>query len=455
MRLLYHNHYQWSSLGFVVWIHITTLLFFVSSSLTSQKVLALSSPPRQSQHQTREMPSKNNENQNNKQRIVMVTGANGYVASHIVKDLLSKGHVVHACVRDATNLDSVDHLQQLEGATEERLKFFSTGDLANANSTTKPFDVPMTGCTAVIHAATPLSSSNSKARNNNKNNGETHIYQPAMTSTKELLDCIGRHSSTVQCLVLTSSMSAVAPKPEPPIKDESCWSDPAEQKQQGNWYGCTKTFQESMCRDWYHDAVSKGMISSDFVYAAICPTMVLGPSLRRPSSSCNPKLDGVGGTMGTLQKWLQEGVGTSYSDSLSGKNDDSDGGNVKILPNDSMSFVHVEDCAKVHTSILNIMDHGQPQDRKITNEHHRYMCVVESLHWNDIMILLQELYSELPPYKAYDDGGRGGDGNDSPPTKVKPTQFSLQNLISLQIPLRSTKETLLDSIQYLKEIDAL
>ena len=43
----------------------------------------------------------------------MVTGTNGYLGSHIVKDLLLSGHMVHACVRDATRKERVEHLLDL------------------------------------------------------------------------------------------------------------------------------------------------------------------------------------------------------------------------------------------------------------------------------------------------------------------------------------------------------
>jgi len=335
---------------------------------------------------------------------VMVTGANGFLASHIVKELLSSGHTVHACVRDATRESSVEHLEALPGASD-RLKLFSTGDLSEVTS--DMFDAPMKHCNAVMHAATPLS-----VKFGAGHNGQTDIYEPAMKSTQELLHCLERHTDSVKCLVLTSSMAAVAPRPEPPVKDESHWSDPDAQKARNNWYGCTKTSQEQLVRNWVKKARAEGKIDPDFVYAAICPTMVIGPVLKEID---NPET--VSGTMGSLQKWLQ--------------------GSRSQAPNDSMSFIHVQDCAKMHTRILEL------SASEITAEQ-RYMSLVESLHWNDILKLFKELHPKLPDYQPYQ-------GDDM----AKPTKFNLDNMKSLQVPYKNTRETLKDSIEYLMQIGAL
>lgn len=61
---------------------------------------------------------------------VLVTGANGYLASHICRELLSRGYEVRACVRDKDNPSSVEHLRLLE-STGSSLKLFSTGDMAD------------------------------------------------------------------------------------------------------------------------------------------------------------------------------------------------------------------------------------------------------------------------------------------------------------------------------------
>ena len=347
-------------------------------------------------------------NSNMASKTVMVTGANGFLASYIVKDLLASGHTVHACVRDAGRECSVNHLKSLPGA-RDRLKLFSTGDLSSAKGDTKPFDPPMKSCHAVMHTATPI---NVKF---GENDGEKDIYQPAMTSTEEILRCLGRNADTVKCLVLTSSMAAVAPRPEPAIKDESHWSDPKDQRARKNWYGTTKTSQELLVRDFVRQAKSKGTLSEDFVFAALCPTMVIGPLLRPPDK---PNVD-VGGTMGSLQKWLR--------------------GSKSIVPNDSMSFIHVEDCAKMHTRILELAASD-------INPHQRYMALIESLHWNNIIKLMKELHPDLPPYTEYD-------GSDGP--LVRPTKFNLDNMKSLGVPYKTTQEAMADSIKYLKEIGAL
>lgn len=338
-------------------------------------------------------------------RTVMVTGANGYLASYIVKDLLESGHTVHACVRDVSRESSIRHLRAfIPGGNNDQLQFFSTGNLEDATSKTQPFDGPMKSCDAVMHLATPLN-----VKFGADYDGEKDIYKPAMTSTQELLDCVKRNADTVQCFVLTSSMSAMAPRPEPALKDESQWSDAKEQQSRDNWYGATKTAQEQLVRDWIQQAKSNGVLSPDFVYAAICPTMVIGPILQGLNSSPS-------GTMGILQKWLQGGKSE--------------------VPNDSMSFIHAEDCAKMHTRVLEC-------SADQIHSHQRYMSLIESLHWNDIMKLMKEVHPGLPAYVEYTD-----DNSNEP--LVTPTRFNFEAMHSLGVQVRTTQDAVADSVRYLK-----
>jgi cinnamoyl-CoA reductase len=330
----------------------------------------------------------------------MVTGANGFIASYIVKQLLEKGYKVRGCVRDASKPEKVNHLLNLPNANEN-LVLFSTGDLA----ATKPgcFDTPMSGCDAVFHAATSLYYNLDMSA---PDAGENLIYKPAMASTHELLDCISRKSDTVRSLILTSSMASLAPRPEPKIKDESHWSDPEELKARGSWYSATKTLQEKLVQDWVELQKQKGSLSKDFKYCSICPTVVMGPVL-------NADADATSGTTGFLLGLFE--------------------GARREAPNDSMSFIHVEDCARMHTNALDIPEASG-----------RYMCLVESWHWNEIYEKMGELYPLMPNVKPYE-------GRD----KVVPTKFDLVKMGTLGVKVRSIEQILKDSLSYLQAKGAL
>ena len=74
----------------------------------------------------------------------------------------------------------------------------------------------------------------------------------------------------------------------------------------------------------------------------------------------------------------------------------------------------------------------------------RYMSLIESWHWNDIAAELKRLNPAMPAMKLYD-------GDDI----VTPTKFNLDKMNSLGIKTKSVRETLEDSVAYLKEVGAL
>ena len=305
---------------------------------------------------------------------VCVTGAGGFIASHVVSQLLGKGYAVHGTVRDPQDPKNA-HLLSLSGA-EERLKLFAA-DLSDQDA----FDAPIAGCFAVIHMATSVLLGS--------DDGKKQIFDPGMKGMQSVLDSVEK-AGTVKSFVLTSSMSAVAPQPEPSVKSEEHWSDPDAQKAKNNWYGATKTCQEKLL--W--DTVAKGV---SYRAVAINPTGVFGPMLQ----------PGINGTMGWLAS-LCKGSKTQAG-------------------NDSMSFVDVRDCAAMH--VAGVENPGASG---------RYMCVVESLHWNDIFKVLEELCPSMPRVAPCDG------------EPIKPTQFDLAKMHSLGVKIRDVKTILRDALEDLK-----
>ncbi|CAD6224385.1 unnamed protein product [Miscanthus lutarioriparius] len=81
--------------------------------------------------------------------VVCVTGAGGYIASWLVKLLLSRGYVVHATVRDPRDPKNA-HLGRLEGASEN-LRLFKA-DVLDQNA----LAAAVSGCQGVFHLACPV-----------------------------------------------------------------------------------------------------------------------------------------------------------------------------------------------------------------------------------------------------------------------------------------------------------
>jgi dihydroflavonol-4-reductase len=126
-------------------------------------------------------------------KTVAVTGASGFVGSHVVRVLLEAGHWVRATVRDAEDRAKTSHLQALPGA--ERLSFYSA-DLRHEGS----FDRALSGCDWLCHTASPVSF--------NPKNPRRDIVDPAVNGTLNVLRS-AELSGTVDRVALTSSVAAV------------------------------------------------------------------------------------------------------------------------------------------------------------------------------------------------------------------------------------------------------
>jgi dihydroflavonol-4-reductase len=199
-----------------------------------------------------------------KKMLVAVTGASGYVGSHIVRALLEHGHGVRAMVRDASDPARTDHLRAL-GDPE-----LAEADLTRGGS----FDDAAQGCDAVVHAA---SSTRLTARD-----PQREIVDVAVGATRNVLEGAAR-SSSVRRVVQTSSVAAVVDDtlPDSRVFTEDDWNESSTLEHDP--YYLSKILAE-------REARRIGDRNDAFTLVSINPGYVLGPVLARIHLRSSPAL---------------------------------------------------------------------------------------------------------------------------------------------------------------------
>jgi nucleoside-diphosphate-sugar epimerase len=192
---------------------------------------------------------------------VLVTGGSGFIASHVILQLLAAGHTVRATVRDLKREPEVRALLKEGGAEPgDRLKLFAaelTQDAGWADA--------VAGCAYVMHVASPFPANVPKH--------EDELIVPAREGALRVLRAA--RDAGVKRVVLTSSFAAVGyglPDQEKPF-DETNWTNL-------NGKGLTayvksKTIAERAAWDWL------AREGSGLELAVVNPVVVLGPALGR------------------------------------------------------------------------------------------------------------------------------------------------------------------------------
>jgi len=216
---------------------------------------------------------------------VLVTGANGYVASWLVKYLLEDGFTVHATVRDKRNEKKIGHLLKLEQEHPGKLKFFNADLIIDG-----AFDDPMKGCGLVFHTASPFVVRGLK-------DPQKELIEPALQGTRNVLNTVSK-TETVKRVVLTSSVVAIYSDAIETLNQqhgkfsEADWNTTSSIDHQP--YSYSKTLAEKEA--W---KIMKAQNRWDMV--AINPGLVLGPSMSNGSASesLSTMLEIMDGTMRT------------------------------------------------------------------------------------------------------------------------------------------------------------
>ena len=199
---------------------------------------------------------------------VCVTGASGFIGSHVVRELLERGYRVRATVRDANDEAKVGHLRKLAEGAAHPLEIVRA-DLLDEGS----FDTPFSGCQYIFHVAASVRLT--------AKDPQREIVDVAVLGTENALRAASK-AKTVERVVLTSSVAAVfdlAPRPEH-VYTEADWTSDATLS--GSPYPLAKTLSEKRAWELVED--------ESFDLVAINPAMVMGPVMSKAHLRSSPAL---------------------------------------------------------------------------------------------------------------------------------------------------------------------
>ncbi|KAL2629038.1 hypothetical protein R1flu_013724 [Riccia fluitans] len=233
-------------------------------------------------------------------KTVVVTGANGFIASWLVKFLLERGYTVRGSVRNPDDTAKVGHLLEFPGA-KERLTLHKA-DLLTAGA----YDEIVQGVDGIFHTASPFFLKGIT-------DPEGQFLTPAVKGTLNVLQSAAKADSVKRVVLTSSAASATYNRSRngrDVTADESWWSDADFCKERKLWYQMSKTLAEKAAWDFVKD--------KHFDLVVINPAMVVGP-------------------------FLQNSLNTSTEFILEMLN-----GTMKEYPNISLGYVHVKDTAVAH-----------------------------------------------------------------------------------------------------------
>jgi nucleoside-diphosphate-sugar epimerase len=189
---------------------------------------------------------------------VLVTGGSGFIGGWCVVELLKRGHVVRATVR---NLAREPHVRAAIGQVVDpgnRLSFHAA-DLTSDTG----WDAAVAGCDYVLHVASPLGVTEPK--------DPDELIVPARDGARRVVGAAIK--AGVKRVVMTSSVAAASPPAGSgdSVSDETQWTDPAGAKVGA--YAKSKTIAERAAWELVRDADGATTL------ATVNPTLVLAPVL--------------------------------------------------------------------------------------------------------------------------------------------------------------------------------
>jgi len=188
---------------------------------------------------------------------VCVTGASGFIATHVVEQLLERGYKVNGTVRDLKDMES-KYKYLFDLPNSENLTLFK----ANLNED-ESYDEAVEGCDVVIHTASPYVLTVQDPKKD--------LVDPAVNGTKNVLNSCKKHS--VKQVVLTSSVAAITDSPiNDKVYTEEDWN--TESNLGRNPYYYSKTLAEKAAWKFVEDLPEEEKMK----LVVINPFCVIGPA---------------------------------------------------------------------------------------------------------------------------------------------------------------------------------
>ena len=295
---------------------------------------------------------------------VCVTGATGFIALHLVQQLLTEGYRVIATVRGSSER-KLAPLAALAPLGD--LQIITGCDLMTAGS----FDQAVADAEVCFHTASPF------WMDSRISQPMQQLVQPAEQGTVHVLDACARPSSRVQRVVLTSSFAAimnVGGRHPWPMDFEYCedhWNISSAPDSEGCFpqpvnahaYRWSKTVAEKAA--WKH----RGRAAGKFDVATILPPMVLGENKQQLTG-----VEDLNQSSLILFNMLA--------------------GNMQHVMPGSVGFVDVSDVAKAHVLAAKVPKAGGE----------RYLCSGVTKTWLEIVEMLRAICPAAPLPTACPDG---------------------------------------------------
>ncbi|KAH8811169.1 hypothetical protein F5884DRAFT_267019 [Xylogone sp. PMI_703] len=291
--------------------------------------------------------------------LVVVTGANGFIASHVVDQALDAGYNVRGTVRNAQKTAWMNkYFDDKYGAG--RFSLIEVPDMSAPNA----FDEAVKGASGLIHVATPV------MQYYDPNIGIPMVVNGALNALKS-----AAKEPTLKRVVMTSSSTAAAsPQPNKEfVMDENTWNEDAVKaawapppyeglQRRLDVYSTSKTQAEQAAWKFMREE------KPGFVLNTVLPNANMGKILS-PEHQGFPSTDG----------WIKA-LWDGFKDE-EGK---------QIMYNPPQYYINVQDDARVHVAALIYSD--------VQNE--RLFAFAHPYNWNDILAILRQCF---PKHKFIDD----------------------------------------------------